>query len=67
MASLNATLTMPGIAGIILAMGMAVDSNVIMFERIRDELRAGKTPRAAVDSGYKKHSGQYLTLTLQPS
>jgi len=54
MASLNATLTMPGIAGIILAIGMAVDSNVLMFERMRDELRAGKTPRSAVDSGYDK-------------
>jgi preprotein translocase subunit SecD len=54
MASLNATLTLPGIAGIILAIGMAVDSNVLMFERMRDELRAGKTPRAAVDSGYHK-------------
>ncbi|KAF0145753.1 MAG: preprotein translocase subunit SecD [Nitrospirae bacterium] len=54
MASLNATLTMPGIAGIILAIGMAVDSNVLMFERMRDELRSGKTPRAAVDSGYHK-------------
>ena len=54
MASLNATLTLPGIAGIILAIGMAVDSNVLMFERMRDELRAGKTPRAAVDSGYDK-------------
>lgn len=54
MASLNATLTLPGIAGIILAIGMAVDSNVLMFERMRDELRAGKTPRAAVDSGYSK-------------
>lgn len=54
MASLNATLTLPGIAGIILAIGMAVDSNVLMFERIRDEIRAGKTPRAAVDSGYSK-------------
>ncbi|HUO76685.1 MAG TPA: protein translocase subunit SecD [Thermodesulfovibrionales bacterium] len=54
MASLNATLTMPGIAGIILAIGMAVDSNVLMFERIRDELKAGKTPRASVDSGYDK-------------
>ena len=50
----NATLTLPGIAGIILAIGMAVDSNVLMFERIRDELRLGKTPRAAVDSGYHK-------------
>ena len=54
MASLNATLTMPGIAGIILAVGMAVDSNVLMFERMRDELKSGKTPRAAVDSGYDK-------------
>ena len=54
MASLNATLTMPGIAGIILAIGMAVDSNVLMFERMRDELKSGKTPRAAVDSGYHK-------------
>ncbi len=54
MAALGATLTMPGIAGIILAIGMAVDSNVLMFERMREELRAGKTPRAAIDSGYKK-------------
>jgi preprotein translocase subunit SecD len=54
MAFLNATLTMPGIAGIILAVGMAVDSNVLMFERMREELRAGKTPRAAVESGYDK-------------
>jgi preprotein translocase subunit SecD len=54
MAFLNATLTMPGIAGIILAIGMAVDSNVLMFERMREEIRAGKTPRAAVDSGYHK-------------
>ncbi|MBF0327985.1 MAG: protein translocase subunit SecD [Nitrospirae bacterium] len=54
MASLNATLTMPGIAGIILAIGMAVDSNVLMFERMREELRSGKTPRAAVEGGYRK-------------
>ncbi len=54
MASLNATLTLPGIAGIILAIGMAVDSNVLMFERIRDEVRTGKPPRSAVDSGYHK-------------
>ncbi len=54
MASLNATLTLPGIAGIILAVGMAVDSNVLMFERIREEIRAGKPPRSAIDSGYDK-------------
>lgn len=51
---LNATLTMPGIAGIILTIGMAVDSNVLMFERIREELRAGKTVRSAIDAGYDK-------------
>ncbi|MDA8169286.1 MAG: protein translocase subunit SecD [Nitrospiraceae bacterium] len=54
MASLNATLTLPGMAGIILAVGMAVDSNVLMFERMREELHAGKTPRAAVEGGYHK-------------
>jgi preprotein translocase subunit SecD len=59
MGALNATLTLPGIAGIILAIGMAVDSNVLMFERMREELRAGKTPRAAVDSGYDK---AFLTI-----
>jgi preprotein translocase subunit SecD len=59
MGALNATLTLPGIAGIILAIGMAVDSNVLMFERMREELRSGKTPRAAVDSGYDK---AFLTI-----
>ena len=49
-----ATLTLPGIAGIILTVGMAVDANVIIYERIREELRGGKSPRAAVDSGYKR-------------
>ncbi len=50
----EATLTLPGMAGILLAIGMAVDASVIIFERIREELRAGKTPRAAIDSGYGK-------------
>ncbi len=50
----GATLTLPGIAGIILAIGLAVDTNVLMFERMREELRAGKTPRSAIDSGYDK-------------
>jgi len=54
LAALKATLTLPGIAGLVLTVGMAVDANVIIFERIREELRVGKTPRAAVDSGYKK-------------
>ncbi|RJQ55612.1 MAG: protein translocase subunit SecD [Nitrospiraceae bacterium] len=54
LSAFRATLTLPGIAGIILAIGMAVDSNVLMFERMREELRLGKTPRAAIDSGYDK-------------
>jgi len=54
MAALNATLTLPGIAGIILTIGMSVDSNVLIFERIRDELRAGKPVRLAIDAGYHK-------------
>jgi preprotein translocase subunit SecD len=45
---------LPGIAGIILIIGMAIDANVLIFERIREELRLGKTPRAAVDGGYSK-------------
>lgn len=48
------TLTLPGIAGIILIIGMAVDANVLIFERIREELKMGKTPRVAIDSGYSK-------------
>lgn len=51
---LRATLTLPGIAGIVLSMGMAVDSNVLMFERIREELRLGKTVRSAINAGYDK-------------
>ncbi|MGI5878059.1 MAG: protein translocase subunit SecD [Christensenellales bacterium] len=47
-------LTLPGVAGIILSVGMAVDANVIIFERIREEMRAGKTLRSAVESGFKK-------------
>ena len=54
LAALNATLTLPGIAGIILTIGMGVDSNVLIFERIREELRLGKPLRLAVDAGYDK-------------
>jgi preprotein translocase subunit SecD len=54
LAFFGATLTLPGIAGVILIIGMAVDANVLIFERIREELRLGKTPRAAVDGGYSK-------------
>jgi preprotein translocase subunit SecD len=50
----EATLTLPGIAGIVLTVGMAVDANVIIFERIREELRGGKTPRAAIATGFNK-------------
>ena len=52
LAGFQATLTLPGIAGIILTIGMAVDANVLIFERIREELRGGKTVRAAIESGY---------------
>ncbi len=51
---LQATLTLPGIAGIVLTIGMAVDANVLIFERIREELRAGNTPHASISSGYGK-------------
>lgn len=51
---LEATLTLPGIAGIILTIGMAVDANVLIFERIKEDLRAGKAPKSAIDSGFKK-------------
>ena len=54
LAGINATLTLPGIAGLILTIGMAVDANVIIFERIREELDVGKTVKAAIDSGYKR-------------
>ena len=54
LAGLNATLTLPGIAGLILTIGMAVDANVIIFERIREELDLGKTVRAAIESGYER-------------
>ena len=50
----NATLTLPGIAGIILTLGMAVDGNVLIYERIREERNAGKTPMASLDSGFRK-------------
>ncbi|HQN68084.1 MAG TPA: protein translocase subunit SecD, partial [Smithellaceae bacterium] len=54
LAGFKATLTLPGIAGIVLVIGMAVDANVLIFERIREELRLGKPPRAAIDAGYSK-------------
>lgn len=54
LAGIQATLTLPGIAGIALTVGLAVDSNVLIFERIREELKVGKTARSAIDSGYSK-------------
>lgn len=51
---LGATLTMPGIAGIVLTIGMAVDANVLIFERIREEIRNGNTPQASIRAGYEK-------------
>lgn len=59
LAYFGATLTLPGIAGIILTIGMAVDANVLVFERIREEIRNGKTIRSAVDSGFSK---AFLTI-----
>ncbi len=59
LAAFSATLTLPGIAGIILTIGMAVDANVLIFERIREELHIGKTPRAALEAGYDR-----ATLTI---
>jgi preprotein translocase subunit SecD len=59
LAGLQATLTLPGIAGIILTIGMAVDANVIIFERIREETALGRTPMAAIDAGYDR-----ATLTI---
>ncbi|HKL13736.1 MAG TPA: protein translocase subunit SecD [Halanaerobiales bacterium] len=54
LAGLQATLTLPGIAGLILSIGMAVDANIIIFERIKDERKSGKTLRASIDAGFKR-------------
>ena len=59
LALFKATLTLPGLAGIVLTVGMAVDANVLIFERTREEIRGGKTPRAAVESGYGR---AFLTI-----
>jgi preprotein translocase subunit SecD len=64
MAYFGATLTLPGIAGVILTIGMAVDANVLIFERIREELRVGKTVRAAVDTGFARAFGTILDANL---
>jgi len=59
MSMIGATLTLPGIAGIVLTVGMAVDANVLIFERIREEIRNGRTPLAAIDTGFDK---AFLTI-----
>src|SRR5690606_11964101 len=67
LASFGASMTLPGLAGLALTMGMSVDANVLINERIREELRDGKSPRAAVEVGYSKAlsaiiDGQLTTL-----
>lgn len=63
-AAFGASLTMPGIAGFILSMGMAVDANVLISERVREELNTGKTPRAAISAGYHKAFSAILDSNL---
>ena len=64
MAYFDASLTLPGIAGIILTLGMAIDSNVLVFERIREELRAGRQPRAAIEAGFTLAFGTIIDTHL---
>ncbi len=64
LAAFQATLTLPGIAGVILTIGMAVDANVLIFERIREELRLGKTPAAAIEAGYGKATVTILDANI---
>ena len=54
LSGLQATLTLPGIAGIVLTIGMAVDANVLVFERVREEVRGGRSPVTAIDAGYRR-------------
>jgi protein-export membrane protein SecD len=61
---LNATLTLPGIAGILVSIGMAVDANIIIFERIREELRTGRPVKAAIELGYERAHETILDANL---
>ena len=61
---LNATLTLPGIAGIVLTVGIAVDSNVLIYERIREEVRGGRTPINAIDAGFSRALATILDLNI---
>ena len=64
LASFEATLTLPGMAGIVLTIGMAVDANIIIFERIREELDLGKPVRAAIDAGYSRAMSAILDSNI---
>jgi protein-export membrane protein SecD len=64
LSGLQATLTLPGIAGIVLTVGMAVDANVLIFERIREELASGKNPIIAIDMGYSRALGTILDANI---
>jgi preprotein translocase subunit SecD len=64
LAAFGATLTLPGMAGIILTIGMAVDNNVLIYERIREEIRSGKTPRGAVDTGFDRATTTILDANM---
>jgi len=64
MTLIGSTLTLPGIAGLVLTVGMAVDANVLIYERIREELRSGKTPISAIDGGFSKAFGTILDSNL---
>ncbi len=61
---IQATLTLPGIAGIVLTVGMAVDANVLIFERIREELRNGNSPQASIYAGYEKAFGTIFDANI---
>jgi len=64
LSGLQATLTLPGIAGIVLTIGMAVDANVLIFERIREELRGGRSVRSAIDAGYSRAMSTIIDSNL---
>ena len=62
----NVTLTLPGFAGMILTIGVAADANIVIFERIKEEFRAGKSVRAAIGAGYAKGFARSSTRTSSP-
>jgi len=64
LAGFNATLTLPGIAGIVLTIGMAVDANVLIFDRIREEQNTGKTLKASINAGYEKALSAILDANI---